>query len=385
MTIILKAAKTTADKENVYRLRHHIFVEEEQRFDMAGNHLFDRYDSFEETTNFLAFHNNRPVAGIRLVLDGPGGLPAEEAFDFSELRQDLEGGFATVGWFCISKPFRRNPGLAVSLIQMCFRQMRQVKARHVLAVMHPPALPLLSRLVGARPLGPEIIDHGLGVGIIPVHVDLENLPDGSRERFVDPDEHVFEDANERRLYRKGEAVYTRGDEGNEVFQIMRGVVRVEENTPDYSDGENQGILLGPGQVFGELSAMDGRQRASTVTAYSTDVDVMVWDNRTFRSQLSDPQRAVALCRLMAQRVRRSMAPPHFNPSSALAARLLVGASGQKNQPVDARWLAGQCGVDRGGLSRLVMPWAQDQVVSADSNQKKIWVIDRPRLVREAQL
>lgn len=391
MSIQLKAAQSTVEKADVYQLRYKVFIEEEQRFDLSTEHIYDRFDSFNETSNFLAYSDNEPVAGIRLVLDNPIGLPAEEAFDFGPLKATLTGGFATVGWFCIRKQFRRHPGLVVSLIQMCFRKMRQQGARHVLAIMHPPALPLLSRLVGATPLGPEIEDHALGVGIIPVHVDLENLPSGSRERFMDPDEHLFEDSAERRLFRRNETIVSHGDDDEFVYQIMRGVVRAQD--PDIVNGKfgekgngTPGLLLGPGQVFGELSALDGGVSTQTMVAHSEDVDVMVWPRNMFMEQMyGSPERMMELCRVMARKVRSTFEVPETDPSTVLAARLLMGASGRGSRPVDARWLAGQCGLDRKSLTRVVLPWEEDRVIEADEKHKSIWVIDGGRLAREARL
>ncbi len=391
MSIQLKVAQSTVEKANVYQLRYKVFIEEERRFDLSTEHIYDRFDSFNETSNFLAYSDNVPVAGIRLVLDNPVGLPAEEAFDFGPLRRSLSGGCATVGWFCIRKQFRRHPGLVVSLIQMCFRKMRQHGARHVLAVMHPPALPLLSRLVGARPLGPEIEDHALGVGIVPVHVDLEELPSGSRERFMDPDEHLFEDSAERCLFRRNETIVAHGDEDEHVYQIMRGVVRAQD--PEVFEGKvgeelkmSPGLLLGPGQVFGELSALDGGASSQTMIAHSEDVDVMVWPRKSFMDQMyGSPERMMQLCKVMARKVRNTFEVPERDPSTALAARLLVGASGQGRRPVDARWLAGQCGLDRKSLTRVVMPWEEDHMIEADEKHKSIWVIDGGRLAREARL
>lgn len=391
MTIQLKVAQSTVEKANVYQLRYKVFIEEEKRFDLSSEHIYDRFDSFNETSNFLAYSDGQPVAGIRLVLDNPVGLPAEEAYDFGPLRKTLTGGCATVGWFCIRKKFRRHPGLVVSLIQMCFRKMRQQGARHVLAVMHPPALPLLSRLVGAKPLGPEIEDHALGVGIIPVHVDLDRLPSGSRERFMDPDEHLFEDSAERRLFRRNETIVSHGDADEFVYQIMRGVVRTQD--PEIVNGETgaegreaPGVLLGPGQIFGELSALDGGVSNQTMVAHSEDVDVMVWPRDTFMDQMyGSPERMMQLCKVMARKVRSTFEMPGADPSTALAARLLVGASGQGRQPVDARWLAGQCGLDRKSLTRVVMPWEEGQMIEADEKHKSIWVIDGSRLAREARL
>lgn len=391
MAIELKTVRSTADKAEVYRLRYRVFIEEEQRFHLSTDHILDRFDSFDEATNFLAFSDNEAVAGIRLVLDGPAGLPAQQAFDFEPLRRTLSGGCATVGWFCIRKAFRRNPGLVVSLIQMCFRRMRRHQARHVLAVVHPPALALMKRLVGARPLAPEIEDHGLGVPIVPVHVDLENLPPGCRERFVDPEEHPFEDSLERRLYRKNEVIFRRGDAGTQVYQVMRGVVRIEGESASWDRAVAPGpakspLLMGPGQIFGELSALDGLPRIATLVAHSEDLDVMVWNTRSILDQLQQsPDRTLHLCRLMATRLRNSLEGEAANPSTALAARLLVGAAGKQNQPVDARWLAGQCGLDRQSLTSMVLPWAEEHLIAADTQQQHIWVIDRSRLARQVQI
>jgi CRP-like cAMP-binding protein len=386
MTIELRTVHSTADKAEVYRLRYQVFVEEEQRFHLTLDHIFDRFDSFGETSNFLAFDDGRAVAGIRVVLDGPAGLPAEQAFDFQPLRRTLTGGCATVGWICIRKAYRRHPGLVVSLIQMCFRQMRKHGARHVLAVVHPPALALMQRLVGARPLAPQMQDHGLGVAIVPVHVDLDHLPPGSRERFVDPEERPFEDSGQRRLYRRNEVIFRVGDTGGEVFQVLRGVVRIHnDGRPD--DGgsatADTRLLMGPGQFFGELSVLDGRPRSASLVAHSEDVDLMVWPRAEILEQLHDcPERALHLCRLLAARLRAALEGP-ADTSTALAARLLVGAAGRENQPVDARWLAGQCGLDRQALHSMVLPWAQDRLVAADDAH--IWVIDRGRLAQQLHI
>jgi CRP-like cAMP-binding protein len=398
MAIQLKIVRSSADKAQVYRLRYLVFIEEENRFDIPTDHIYDRFDSFEETTNILALKDGEPVAGIRVIMDGPIGLPVQHAFNFEPLRRTLTGGCASIGWFCVRKAFRRHPGLVVSLIQMCFRHMRKHNARHVLALLHPPFLSYLKRLVGAQALSPEFMDPHLKVGIVPVHVDLENLPPGSRERFVDPPEHLFEDSTQRRLYRRKEVIFTRGDSGNEVFQVMRGVVRAESHAHSPTgngngngnggngDGrENLPVLIGPGQIFGEVSALDGRGRTVTAVTHSEDVDLMVWDNTAVMDQLlASPERMLGLYRVMADRLRRTLNGSDISSSTALAARLLVGASGQNN-PVDVRWLAGQCGLDRRSLTGIVMPWAEDRLVEADDGQERIWVVDRKRLAHRFQM
>jgi CRP-like cAMP-binding protein len=387
MSIQLKIVQGTADKAQVYRLRYRVFIEEEKRFDISADHIFDRYDSFDETTNILALNDGEPVAGIRVVMDGPAGLPAQHHFDFEPLRRGLTGGCASIGWFCITKPFRRNPGLVVSMTHICFRLMRKHGARHMLTVLHPPFLPYLKRLVGARSLSSEFQDPDMKVGLVPIHVDLENLPPGSRERLIDPPGQLFDDSTQRRLYRKNEVIFARGDTGRELFQVMRGVVRIEGLRGGMNgNGNGNPVLLGPGQIFGEVSVLDGNGRTGTSVAHTEDVDLMVWDAASVIDQLRNcPERMLSLYRIMAGRLRHSLEGSFDNSSAELAARLLVGASGKNNQPVDVRWLAGQCGLDRRSLSGLVTPLAQDHLIEADEDEQHIWVIDRRRLASRARM
>lgn len=389
MSIQLRVVRSTEEKAQVYRLRYRVFVDEEQRFPISADHIVDRYDSFEETTNILAFSDEEPVAGIRVTFDNPAGLPVQDAFDFIPFQRMLTGGCASIGWLCIRQKCRRNPGLVVSLIQMCFREMRKRGVRHVLSVLHPPVLPLLERLVGARALAPEFLEERLQVPMVPMHVDLNRLPPGSRERFADPERSIFDDATERRLFRKNEVIFSRGNAGDEVFQVIRGVVRAEPadagSGPELSEnGQEPHLFFGPGQIFGEVSALDGGRRTVTLMAHSDEVDVMVWDRATVHAQLkAAPERMFELLRLMAGRLRRAIHGKVSNASTALAARLLVDASRRGSQPVDARWLARQCGLDRKSLTRMVMPWEENQWIQADSKQGSIRVINGGRLAQEA--
>lgn len=386
MCIQLRIVRTTEDKAKVYRLRRRVFVEEEKRFPLAADHIVDRYDSFSETVNFLALSDGEPAAAIRLTLDNPAGLPAQDAYDFSAFRRNLEGGCASIGWLCIRKAFRRHPGLVVSLIQMCFREMRKAGARHVLSVLHPPVLPLLKRLVGATAAGPKFVDHVLQVPMVPMHVDMEALPPGSRERFADPAVQPFDDAAERRLFRKNDIIVSKDAPGTEVFQVIRGVVHVHGGTDadarltEESGPSTQPILFGPGQVFGELSVIDGGCRTATISAHSDEVDVMVWDRDSFLDQVHrSPERMLFLLGLMAGRLRYAIEEQGSDPSTALAARLLVDASRHGRQAVDTRWLARQCGLDRRSFDTLVMPWEANRWIAADPERTSIRVIDGARL------
>lgn len=80
----------------------------------------------------------------------------------------------------------------------------------------------------------------------------------------------------RRQIMADETLFSEGDQGSEVFLILKGSVRVVGNVdlddnrtvhPGFSD-------LGEGQVFGELPMFDGEPRSATVMAL-TDCELAV--------------------------------------------------------------------------------------------------------------
>lgn len=382
MPLRMKIARSTRDKAAVYRLRHRIFVEEENRFAHHGDHIIDQYDSFDETENILAFDGEQPIAALRVIMENAAGFPAADFYDFGPFRCQLEGRCACVGWLCIDSAHRRHPGLLIGLIKMAFREMRKHGARHVLATLHPPVMPMLERIVGARAVAAAFHSEVLNVEMLPIHVDLDKLPPGGRETFADPSTQILEDSNERRIYRRNEIILRRGETGTEAFLIMRGSVRMRSETPLAEDG---GIepLFGPGQIFGELSLLDGGPRTATVVAHSNEVDLMVWTREELLQQLRDDQeKALQILTLLGQRMRHQIEGHPLDPPLALAARILVDTSRQGAYSVDMQWLSRQCGIGGDTFNRLLTNWEDRQWIAADRRKGRLVVKDHLSLVRQ---
>jgi CRP-like cAMP-binding protein len=375
MPIRLKIAQSTSEKALIYRFRHEVFVKEEQRFASAGNHITDQYDSFAETINVLAFDGKRPIGSIRVIMENDVGFPADDFYDFGPFRRSLQGSCACIGWLCCARKYRRHPGLVIGLIKMCFRQMRKKGARHVLATLHPPVMPMLERIVAARAIGPEFHCEELQVAMLPVHVDLDHLPPGSRETFDDPSEMILTDSNERRIYRKGEVVIRKGDKGDEAFLVMRGSVRVvDDEAADPAPGG--GPMFGPGQIFGELSLLDGGPRISTVVAHSAEADVMVWKRSELLHQLqSDRERVLRILELLGTRLRHQIERRYDNPPVSLAARILVDSSHYGKLPVDRQWLSRQCGIGGSAFEAMMTSWEQARWITTDPDKGCLAVND----------
>jgi CRP-like cAMP-binding protein len=385
MPIRLKIANSASDKAAVYRLRHRIFVEEEQRFIHSGNHIIDQYDSFTETTNILALLEDRPIGSIRVIMENAVGSPTDAFFDFSEFRLQLDGHCAYIGWLCCEKKFRSHPGLIIGLIKMCFREMRKKGARHVLATLHPPVLPMLKRIVGAAPVGPEFHSVELNVAMLPIHVDLEHLPSGGRETFADPSQQILEDSSERRIYRRNEILIRRDSIGEEAFLIMRGSVRA------IADGNARrrwadSPIFGPGQIIGELSLLDGGPRTATLAAFSNEVDVMVWTREELLQQLRSSQdKALQVLELLGARLRHQIEANTTPPPISLAARILVDTSRQGRLPVKMDWLSRQCGISGANFTTILQAWEERAWIHVDQACNKVYVDDHRSLADQVDM
>jgi CRP/FNR family cyclic AMP-dependent transcriptional regulator len=101
--------------------------------------------------------------------------------------------------------------------------------------------------------------------------------------------------------RRGEVLFREGDAGDELYVVIDGKVKMGRTS---SDGrENLLSVLGPGQMFGELSLFDPGPRSSTVTAV-TDADLLALGQDQLLSWLTGrPEVARGLLLQLASRLR----------------------------------------------------------------------------------
>lgn len=101
---------------------------------------------------------------------------------------------------------------------------------------------------------------------------------------------------------KGEIVFAEGDPADRMYVIVEGKVTLGQSSAD--GRESLLAVLGPGEMFGELSLFDPGQRASTATAL-TDAAFLALGNDQLRPWLSGrPEVAAALLQALARRLRR---------------------------------------------------------------------------------
>lgn len=374
MPCSFKVARSSRDKVNVYKLRHRVFVEEEERFHHREGKIYDEFDALDETCSIIAICDKKPVGTVRATTeDNPLGLPPLEHYDFRPYMSRCKGKFAGVSWLCISKNYRVHRGLLPGLFKTMVRELRKKGARHLIAALHPGVLPLLKHY-GAKQVDSVFHSEKLNVPMVPIHVDLEQLPNGIRENSQDPLNLFFDDSNERRIYIKGEKLTQLGDIGNEAFLIMRGSVQVLLQPDGLTKQKKPEMpLLGPGQIFGELALLDGGPRTATVVCHSREVDVMIYSRSEFLKQMKkDQSKALAICRIVGARFRYlSKEKKKRKPQHILIARILSDASRKGQKSVEIKFLANQCGMWIKEIRPLLQDWQHESVIDFDGHEQEI--------------
>ncbi|MCX6461581.1 MAG: Crp/Fnr family transcriptional regulator [Actinobacteria bacterium] len=102
---------------------------------------------------------------------------------------------------------------------------------------------------------------------------------------------------------KGDVVFSEGDDGDRLYVVSDGKIKLGHAA---SDGrETLLAVMGPGDMFGELSLFDPGPRTATATAL-TDTVLLGLSHQALRPWLTGrPEVAEALLQALAQRVRRT--------------------------------------------------------------------------------
>jgi CRP/FNR family transcriptional regulator, cyclic AMP receptor protein len=105
----------------------------------------------------------------------------------------------------------------------------------------------------------------------------------------------------RRTYTKGAVIFAQGDEGDALFGVAAGRVRISA-----SGAGGQEVFLNimePGDTFGEIAVMDGLPRTASATAL--DHTTVIFIKRPDFLQLleREPRLAIHLLKLLCERLR----------------------------------------------------------------------------------
>lgn len=103
--------------------------------------------------------------------------------------------------------------------------------------------------------------------------------------------------------KKGKHLFQEGDPGDRLYVVTQGKIKLTHASGD--GRESLLMVLGPGDMFGELSLFDPGPRTSTAVAI-TDSEVLGLGNNDLRPWLTGrPEVAQSLLQALAHRLRRT--------------------------------------------------------------------------------
>lgn len=125
--------------------------------------------------------------------------------------------------------------------------------------------------------------------------------DGFLDALDDEQRRALMDLGQRRHYRAGMTLLRQGDASDHLLLITQGRVKVWQSTEDGRE-----VVLGvgsAGDLYGEVSGLEGRSRTASVSAV-TRVEAMCVPVPAFRAFIADhPEIAMLVLAVVTQRLR----------------------------------------------------------------------------------
>lgn len=192
-------------------------------------------------------------------------------------------------------------------------------------------------------------------------------------------------------YDRGRALLVQGQRSDQLAIIESGRVKISVLT---EDGEELVLAIrGPGEVLGELSAVDGKPRSATAVAVEPVVAVVV-SSAAFLSFVEQrPASRTWLISLIAGRLRDADIKRVAWIRSDSATRLIDGLAelaeeigqrrkdGRSEVPISQQELAAYVGMSREAVSRALRPLRERGLV-ATARGRLIVDLETIELVRE---
>jgi CRP/FNR family cyclic AMP-dependent transcriptional regulator len=165
--------------------------------------------------------------------------------------------------------------------------------------------------------------------------------------------------------KRGAAIFSKGDPGTSLVAVISGTVKISVSS---AEGRNAILnLVGAGEIFGEVSLLDGLARSADCTA-NTNCEIFVIDRREFIPFLrSQPALAMKFIELLCTRLRRTSDQVEQvilrNLPSRLASALIRLTEKHETEPkgraiaITQQEISEMVGMTRESINKQLRAWA----------------------------
>lgn len=186
-----------------------------------------------------------------------------------------------------------------------------------------------------------------------------------------------------RTVASGDAIFLMGDPGDSMMAILTGTVRISAPSPDGKE-----IILGlmqPGEFFGELALLDGKERSADAKAM-TDCTLAILNRRDVLQFLErNPAGWPSMIEVLCERLRRTtlqiteVALLELPVRLAKALLRLTATAGDTAATIklSQRELGNIVGSTRESVNKCMREWQRNGTIRIEGNSMRI--LDRAHL------
>lgn len=211
---------------------------------------------------------------------------------------------------------------------------------------------------------------------------------------VDPDAVVnLISQMQTESFPRGTTIFDEGEPGDTLYIIIDGKVKLARHAPD--GRENLLSVMGPSDMFGELSIFDPGPRTSSAVCV-TEVETATMDSEMLRTWINDhPEISQQLLRVLARRLRRtnaSLADLIFTDVPGRVAKTLLqlanrfgtqeGSGLRVNHDLTQEEIAQLVGASRETVNKALATFAQRGWIRLEG--KSVVIVDTEHLARRAR-
>jgi len=192
---------------------------------------------------------------------------------------------------------------------------------------------------------------------------------------------------------RGETVFSEGEQGDSLFIVLTGKIKIGRRAAD--GRENMLSVMGPSDMFGELSLFDPGPRTATASVL-TEARLASLAHTALRPWIADrPEIAEQLLRVLARRLRRTndaLADLIFTDVPGRVAKALLGLAERfgsedgdgtrVHHDLTQEELAQLVGASRETVNKALADFAGRGWLRVDS--RAVTILDAERLQRRAR-
>ncbi|MAZ86391.1 MAG: hypothetical protein CL693_02010 [Cellvibrionaceae bacterium] len=316
MAITIKIARTAKELDDIYQLRHKVFVEERGKFGATAINnprVMDHFDAIPGVVNIIAYSNGQALGAIRVNKDSEIGLPAEQYFDFADARElakkellSIDPTFASCSMLAVDQQWRNRRSVIFSLFKAATGVVYSWDVTHVICAISEETFSMYGRLGFTALAESQWMEH-VGDHILPISAPFNKIFEWSFDELSETIDKFWLDnfcgQFERILLSPGEILFNQHDKANYTYAVDEGWIAISREDPE----GNEMVLanLSRGALFGEVAVFDGETRSAKAVALANTELIAIERSHLYEILKQRPENMEQLLRHFATLVRDS--------------------------------------------------------------------------------